>query len=259
MSIIDFHAHIYPDKIAEKATNATGDFYGITPACIGTSEALLREGKRAGIDRFVLLPVATRPEQARHINTFIRDEVNAHAEFHGFGTLHPDCAEKPEEAEYILQSGLLGVKLHPDTQGFDTDDKRLFEVYDYLQGRGTLIVHCGDKRFDYSHPRRLKNVIDNFPKLRVIAAHLGGWSLFDEAFALLKNSDCFFDISSCTMFLPPEKVAKYICGYGADRVLFGTDFPLWSPESEVKAFQKLPLKSTEFEKIAYKNALRVIG
>ena len=237
MRIIDFHAHIYPDKIAEKATNATGDFYGITPACIGTSEALLREGKRAGIDRFVLLPVATRPEQARHINTFIRDEVNAHAEFHGFGTLHPDCAEKPEEAEYILQSGLLGVKLHPDTQGFDTDDKRLFEVYDYLQGRGTLIVHCGDKRFDYSHPRRL----------------------FDEAFALLKNSDCFLDISSCTMFLPPEKVTKYIHGYGADRVLFGTDFPLWSPETEVKAFQRLALTSEEFEKIACKNALRVIG
>ena len=45
MRIIDFHAHIYPDKIAEKATNATGGFYGITPACLGTSEALLREGK----------------------------------------------------------------------------------------------------------------------------------------------------------------------------------------------------------------------
>lgn len=258
MRIIDFHAHIYPDKIAEKATNATGDFYGITPACIGTSEALLREGKRAGIDRFVLLPVATKPEQARSINTFIRGEVNAHAEFHGFGTLHPDSATMLEEAEYILQSGLLGVKLHPDTQGFNTDDKRLFEVYDYLQGRGTLIVHCGDKRFDYSHPRRLKKVIDNFPKLCVIAAHLGGWSLFDEAFALLKNSDCFFDISSCTMFLPSEKVAKYIRGYGADRVLFGTDFPLWSPETEVNAFKNLPLTSEEFEKIAYKNALRVI-
>ena len=258
MRIIDFHAHIYPDKIAEKATNATGDFYGITPACIGTSEALLREGKRAGIDRFVLLPVATKPEQVHNINTFIRGEVNAHAEFHGFGTLHPDCEGKLEEADFILRSGLMGVKLHPDTQGFNTDDKRLFEVYDYLQGRGTLIVHCGDKRFDYSHPRRLKKVIDNFPKLCVIAAHLGGWSLFDEAFALLKNSDCFFDISSCTMFLPSEKVAKYIRGYGADRVLFGTDFPLWSPDTEVNAFKNLPLTSEEFEKIAYKNALRVI-
>ena len=204
------------------------------------------------------MPVATKPEQVHNINTFIRGEVNAHAEFHGFGTLHPDCEGKLEEADFILRSGLMGVKLHPDTQGFNTDDKRLFEVYDYLQGRGTLIVHCGDKRFDYSHPRRLKKVIDNFPKLCVIAAHLGGWSLFDEAFALLKNSDCFFDISSCTMFLPSEKVAKYIRGYGADRVLFGTDFPLWSPETEVNAFKNLPLTSEEFEKIAYKNALRVI-
>ena len=204
------------------------------------------------------MPVATKPEQARSINTFIRGEVNAHAEFHGFGTLHPDCERKLEEAEFILQSGLLGVKLHPDTQGFNTDDKRLFEVYDYLQGRGTLIVHCGDKRFDFSHPRRLKNVMDNFPKLQVIAAHLGGWSQFDEAFALLKNSGCFLDISSCTMFLPSEKVAKYIRGYGTDRVLFGTDFPLWSPETEVNAFKNLPLTSEEFEKIAYKNALRVI-
>lgn len=259
MRIIDFHAHIYPDKIAEKATNATGDFYGITPACIGTSEELLREGKGAGINEFVLLPVATKPEQARSINTFIRGEVNAHAEFHGFGTLHPDCERKLEEADFILRSGLMGVKLHPDTQGFNTDDKRLFEVYDYLQGRGMLIVHCGDKRFDFSHPRRLKNVMDNFPKLQVIAAHLGGWSQFDEAFALLKNSGCFLDISSCTMFLPPERVAQYIRGYGADRILFGTDFPLWSPKAEVKAFKKLPLTSSEFEKIAYQNALKLIG
>ena len=128
-----------------------------------------------------------------------------------------------------------------------------------MQGRGTLIVHCGDKRFDFSHPRRLKNVMDNFPNLQVIAAHLGGWSQFDEAFALLKNSGCFLDISSCTMFLPPERVAQYIRGYGADRILFGTDFPLWSPKAEVKAFKKLPLTSSEFEKIAYQNALKVIG
>ena len=259
MPIIDFHAHIYPNKIAQKATNATADFYGISPACIGTGDELLREGKIAGIDEFVLLPVATKSEQVRHVNEFILGETAAHKEFYGFGTLHPDCENIMEEAEYILNSGLKGIKLHPDTQRFNTDDKRLFEVYEAVQGKLPLLVHCGDKRFDYSHPRRLKNVIDNFPKLRVIAAHLGGWSLFDEAFALLKNSDCFFDISSCTMFLPPEKVAKYIRGYGADRVLFGTDFPLWSPETEVKAFQKLPLTSTEFEKIAYKNALKVIG
>ena len=258
MPIIDFHAHIYPNKIAEKATNATADFYGISPACIGTGDELLREGRRAGIDEFVLLPVATKPEQVRHVNEFILGETAAHKEFHGFGTLHPDCENITEEAEFILNSGLKGVKLHPDTQRFNTDDKRLFEVYDAVQGRLPLLVHCGDKRFDYSHPARLKRVIDNFPKLQVIAAHLGGWSLFEEAFAILRHTDCFLDISSCTMFLPPETVVRYIGGYGADRILFGTDFPLWSPKTEVEAFQRLPLGAEDYDKIAYKNALRIL-
>ena len=238
MPIIDFHAHIYPNKIAQKATNATADFYGISPACIGTGDELLREGKIAGIDEFVLLPVATKSEQVRHVNEFILGETAAHKEFYGFGTLHPDCENIMEEAEYILNSGLKGIKLHPDTQ--------------------RLLVHCGDKRFDFSHPARLKRVIDNFPKLQVIAAHLGGWSLFGEAFAILRDTDCFLDISSSTMFLPPERVARYIAGYGADRILFGTDFPLWSPETEVESFRKLPLSAEEFDKIAYKNALRIL-
>ena len=218
----------------------------------------MREGRRAGIDEFVLLPVATKPEQVRHVNEFILGETAAHKEFHGFGTLHPDCENITEEAEFILNSGLMGVKLHPDTQRFNTDDKRLFEVYDAVQGRLPLLVHCGDKRFDYSHPARLKRVIDNFPKLQVIAAHLGGWSLFEEAFAILRHTDCFLDISSCTMFLPPETVVRYIGGYGADRILFGTDFPLWSPKTEVEAFQRLPLGAEDYDKIAYKNALRIL-
>ena len=259
MQIIDFHAHIYPNKIAEKATNATAAFYGITPACTGSGQELLREGKKAGISEFVLLPVATKPEQVRHINEFILSEATAHAEFHGFGTVHPACESVSNETEFILNAGLKGIKLHPDTQRFNTDDKRLFEAFDAIQGKLPVLVHCGDKRFDFSHPRRLKAVMSNFPRLRVIAAHLGGWSLFEEAFQILKNSDCFLDISSCMMFLPPEQVARYIRGYGADRILFGTDFPLWSPQNEVKSFLNLPLHADELEKIAFRNARRILS
>ena len=258
VEIIDFHAHIYPDKIAEKASQATGDFYGITPAYSGTSKELLTSGKAAGISRFVLLPVATKPDQVSHINDFIADEVSAHNEFYGFGTLHPDCENILKETEHIISLGLKGIKLHPDTQQFNTDDKRLFEVFDYIQGKTPLLVHCGDKRFDFSHPRRLKNVIDNFPHWQVIAAHLGGWSLFDEAFELLKDENCYLDISSTMMFLPPEQIEHYIHGYGVERILFGTDFPLWRPEQEVASFRRLNLSSFEFERIAYKNALGIL-
>ncbi len=258
MKIIDFHAHIYPDKIAEKASQATGDFYNISPAHSGTSQELLASGKAAGISEFVLLPVATKPDQVRHINEFIAREADAHREFSGFGTLHPDGENMLAETEYIINSGLKGIKLHPDTQQFNTDDKRLYEVFDYMQDRLPLLVHCGDKRFDFSHPRRLKNVIDSFPRLQIIAAHLGGWSLFDEAFEILRNTDCFLDISSTMMFLPPEKVVRYIHGYGADRILFGTDYPLWDPKKETENFLRLDLSNAERELIAWKNGMTIL-
>ena len=259
MKIIDFHAHIYPPKIAEKASLSTGEFYHITPAHSGTSEELLSVGKTAGISEFVLLPVATKSEQVHHINQFILDEVKAHREFHGFGTLHPDSENILAETDFIIKSGLQGIKLHPDTQRFNMDDRRLFEVFDNIQGKIPLLVHCGDRRFDYSHPRRLKNIIDNFPHLQVIAAHLGGWSLFEEGFEILKDTDCYLDISSTMMFLSSEQVTKYIHGYGAERILFGTDFPLWSPVDEVSRFGKLHLTENEFERIAYKNALAILN
>lgn len=259
MKIIDFHAHIYPSKIAEKASNSTGEFYNITPAHIGTGEELLSVGKNAGISEFVLLPVATKPEQVHHINNFILDEVKEHSEFHGFGTLHPDSENILAETEFIIKSCLQGIKLHPDTQRFNMDDRRLFEIFDYIQGKIPLLVHCGDKRFDYSHPRRLKNIINNFPRLQIIAAHLGGWSIFEEAFEILKNTECFLDISSTMMFLSPEQVTRFIHGYGAERILFGTDFPLWSPNDEVCRFRKLNLTAEEFERIAYKNALDILN
>lgn len=258
MEIIDFHAHIYPEKIAEKATNATGKFYEISPACTGTAEELITQGKKAGISRFVCLPVATKPDQVPSINKFILDETSKHEELYGFGTLHPECGDLLDEAKHIVDSGLHGIKLHPDTQQFNADDKRLFEVFDYIKGRIPVLIHCGDKRFDYSHPRRIRNIADNFPGLQIIAAHLGGWSLFEEGYELLKDTECFFDISSTTMFLPPEKVRHYIRGYGSERILFGTDFPLWSPKDEVDSFLKLGLTDEEQERVAYKNALRII-
>ena len=259
MEIIDFHTHVYPEKIAEKATQTTCQSYHLQTNLVGTTKILLQEGRKANISSFVLLPVVVKPEQARHINLFMLEEMHTHEEFYSFGGIHAGMENLSEEVEFIQKSGLKGIKLHPDIQETAIDDPRLFPVYDQIQGKLPVLIHCGDPKKNYSHPERLKRILALFPHLQVIAAHLGGWSIFDTALTYLRNTSCFLDLSSCFPFLPMEKIETYISCYGAERILFGTDFPLWSPEQEVNHFLQLHLPEKDKEKIAFRNAREILN
>ena len=259
MQIIDFHCHIYPDAIAKKAAQSIRDFYQIGDVELeGTVDRLLECGGEAGISRYVILPVALKPGLAAHINDFIVEQVANHRCFTGFGTVHAAMDGLTEETQRIMDMGLRGIKLHPDSQVFAVDDERLFPMYEMLQGRLPVIFHAGDVRYDYSHPRRIRRVLELFPKLEVIAAHFGGYSMYETAYELLKDKDCYFDVSSSLMFMEKGLPEKYIRDYGADRFVFGTDFPLWDPRIEVKKFMELQLTDSEFEQIAYKTALHIL-
>jgi predicted TIM-barrel fold metal-dependent hydrolase len=260
MEIIDFHAHVYPDHVAEKATRATCSFYGLDTELVGSLGQLLTAGEAAGISRYVIHPVATNPTGVRHINEYTAATVAAHAELEGFGTIHPDMENALDELEFIRASGLKGLKLHPDMQLCQSDDERLFAVYEKCCEMGLpVLIHCGDKTRDYSHPRHLRRALDRFPDLTVIAAHMGGWSLWDEAYEYLGPTNCYLDISSSTMFMPAEQVVTYNRAFGAHRVLFGTDFPVWEPKTEVNTFLSLPLSGEEKEMIASGNAKRLLS
>ncbi len=260
MKIIDFHTHIYPDRLAERATRATCDFYGLDTDQTGSVAGLLRAGQKAGIDRFVFLPVAVQPHGVRHVNEFIAEQLALHPECAGFGTVHPDMEHMEEELDYIAASGLVGVKLHPDMQTTDADDSKLFPLYEQLAAREMpVFLHCGDEHRDHSHPRRVRAVIDRFPELTIIAAHLGGWSHWDEALSLLQDTNCYLDLSSCQMFLPPERFLSYIRAFGSKRLLFGTDFPIWDPADEVAAIRNLPLTQEERDDIFWRNAEKLLG
>lgn len=259
MKIIDFHTHIYPEAIADKATKSIRDFYEMDEGGVhGTASFLLEQGKSAGVEEFVILPVALKPGHVRHINQTIIDAAAQHPEFHGFGTVHASMDHMEEELVFIEQNGLHGIKIHPDTQLFNIDDERLFPMYDYIQGKMPIMLHTGDPRYDYSHPRRVLNVLKQFPKLEVIGAHFGGWSMAGEAYELLKDTHCWVDLSSSRQFMSEADFYKYINAYGADRVLFGTDFPLWDPKVEVEHFMQLRLSDSDREKIAYRNAERIL-
>ncbi len=259
MQIIDFHTHIYPDAIAHKAAQSIRDFYHIGDVELdGTTQQLFECGNAAGIDRFVILPVGLKPDHVGHINDFIVEQTKLHPEFTGFGTVHAAMPDLTEETERIMKMGLRGIKMHPDSQQFAIDDPRLFPAYELLQDRLPVIFHTGDTRYDYSHPERVRRLLEQFPRLEVIAAHFGGYSMYDTAYSLLKDKQCFFDVSSSTMFMEEGMPEQYIRKYGADRFVFGTDFPLWDPRIEVKKFLELKLTPDEIERIAYKTALHIL-
>ena len=260
MKIIDIHTHIYPDKIARKATDSVRDFYQIDGSNMdGTVDMLLKRGGEAGISQYVVLPVSNTPNRVHSINQFIQEQVGFHDCFVGFGTLHADMDGLEEEADWILKAGLKGIKMHPDSQRFPIDDMRLFPVYDAIRGKIPVMLHMGDRRYNYSHPVRLRRVLDMFPGLDVIAAHFGGYSMFHTAKELLWDTDCVFDISSAMMFMEPGEPERYINLYGAERMAYGTDYPLWDPVKEVARFKELKLTDDQFEQIAHKTAERILN
>jgi len=259
MKIIDFHAHIYPDKIAERATDAIGNFYDIEMDRVGSLSNLLKYSERAGITTCVVHSVATSPQQVERINDFITESVNAHSDkLCGFGTMHQDYENKIEEVDRCLKMGLKGIKLHPDTQMFNVDDERMLEMYDYLQDKAPILFHCGDYRYDYSHPRRVARICKMFPKLQVIGAHFGGYSVWDEAYEYLKDLDCMLDTSSSSALMEEGMFESMIKAYGADRLLFGTDFPMWDSKEELERFMSVQLSDAQREKILYKNAAQLL-
>lgn len=260
MQIIDIHTHVYPDEIALKATESVREFYHIgNKSMDGTVNMLLERGEAAGISKYVILPVAIRPDRVQGINDFILRQTQLHDCFIGFGTVHAKMEGLTDEVDRILSSGLKGIKMHPDSQRFAIDDLRLFPMYEAIQGKIPVLLHMGDHRYDYSHPIKLRRVLDLFPKLQAIAAHFGGYSMYDTAYELLKDKNCVMDVSSSMMFMEDGQAEHYINAYGAERMAFGSDYPMWDPVTEVDAFMKLKLTDDQKEQIAHKTAKRILN
>ncbi len=259
MFVIDCHDHIYHKKLAPMAVKGVGEFYNVPMACTGTGDALAEYAKKSPVKKFVVNSVALTASTVKRLNTFVAEQCKAHSEFIGLGTLHPDMENADEEIERIISLGLKGIKLHPDTQKFDADSDKAMRLYEKFAGRLPLLIHGGDYRYDHSHPRRLQKIEQCFPNLTMIAAHLGGWSIYEEAVPYMKEMHCYMDISSVMPFVKPKRVTELIRLYGADRLLFGSDHPMWDPVSEYESFMALDLTREEQEKILYKNTARIFN
>ncbi len=256
MDIIDAHAHIYPNKIAQKATNAIGEFYDIKmemPA--GTPEKLLEEGKKAGISKFVVHSCATKSQQVRPINQFIKDEIEKYNEFIGFMTLHQELTEEEidEEVSWCIDNGFKGIKIHPDFQKFYIDSEEAKKIYRIVGNRLPILFHIGDDRYEFSKPHRLVKMAKEFPNVNFIGAHFGGYRCWDEAQNYVGLENVYFDTCSSLMFIGEERAKQIIDMLGYERFFFATDFPMWDACGEIKRFEKIALTDNKKECIYSKN------
>lgn len=260
--IADAHCHIYPEKIADRAVAGTDTFYGTAAKCRGTTDDLIKVGGEAGIDRFIVQSVATTPKQVKSINEFIAATVEKYpALLTGLGTLHPDSEDIAGDVAHLKGLGLHGVKLHPDIQRFKLDDYRCLKIYELCEREQLpILMHTGDSRYDYSNPNRLIPIMQIYTGLTVVGAHFGGWSIWEQASKQLCDiPNLYVDCSSSLPYLKPETAVEIIRRYGADRVMFGTDYPMWDPRDEVKSFMKLELTDVERRKILFENSERIYG
>lgn len=259
MTVVDAHVHVYPEKIALRAAESVGDFYQYPMFKEGSIPAMLAAVEGSPITHHIIYSVATKPSNVESINDFIAAECKKHPNFVGFMAMHQDYPSPEAEIERAIGLGLRGMKLHPDTQKVNMDDDRLMRIYELIEGRMPLVMHCGDYRTDFSHPRRMKRILHEFPNLVVDAAHFGGWSVFDLAVEYLENENCFLDMSSSQKFLGRRRTRELCEIYGADRILFGSDFPMWDPSEEFEMFESLDFPKADFEKMTWHNAERFIG
>lgn len=266
MEIIDIHCHVYPASIGAKATAAINDFYNVEPEGeIGTRpgdpETLLARQKAAGITLSVIHSAAVTPRKVPNINRFIAKTAGeSKGKFLGFGTLHPYSETLEEDIAGLCQLGLKGVKLHPDMQGFSLDDPATIEMVKRCGGAFLFLLHTGDARFRYSNPPQLEKLLEACPETTFIGGHMAGYTIWQEATKRLAGrfENLYVDLSSTSFAVTAAEWENMIRAYGTDRVLYGTDFPMWDPKSELEKFLALPFSQQEQADILYNNSARLL-
>ena len=256
MKIIDVHTHAFPDFLAERAMTALSEHSGeYKPYLKGTIDDLLQSMDRNQIKSVFIANIATKPEQSeaslKWSNQIKNDRIIP------LGSIHPTSKNWENELENIKKNNLKGIKLHPLYQNFLIDDKLLYPIYEKIESLGLFILfHSGydiafDKRDD-ALSFRMKNILTNFPKLKIIASHLGGWREWEAVLENLAGKDIFFE-TSFIHEVPQNILLNIIRKHDRKRFFFGSDSPWLSQESQIDFIKKLNISDDFKEGIFYKN------
>lgn len=255
--LIDAHVHMFSEKIAQKALTNLATICKSPYFTNGTLADTKEKLHEWGVDAAFAMNIATKPSQQTIVNNWaasIDDSM-----FYSFGSVHPDAPDALEELRRIKELGLYGVKLHPDYQGFLIDDPRLFPIYDAIAALELPVTfHTGwdplSPNLVHASPKAVAKVARQFPKLTIIAAHMGGMALYGEAEEYVAGQNIFIDTAMSARLCQPEQFERLVSKHGSERVLFGSDCP-WSRScDEFDFIEHTHLSDREKENIYYRNA-----
>ncbi|NYT02482.1 MAG: amidohydrolase family protein [Methanosarcinales archaeon] len=260
--IIDFHTHLYPESVAAKVFPAARKKLKVEVAGTGSPSDLGQRMRSAGVDRAVVLPLAKGTRDVSSVNRWTLSVLEEG--MIPFGAVHPFMEDLEEELDRLQAQGCRGVKMMPLLQEVFPDDPRSARLYEGLIERKMLLVtHAGKDPLEreevYGTPEHFARMVECYPELRVVLAHLGGLRMWDEVqrHLLPAAREVYFDTAYVSHYLSRGEMIDLIEEIGADRVLFGTDYPWEDPGTGLQILRSLELPKIDL--LLYGNAARLLS
>jgi predicted TIM-barrel fold metal-dependent hydrolase len=262
--IVDFHTHVFPDNLAERAISvlsaeANNAFTAVNN---GTVAGLIHDMDNWNIDISVIQPVVTKQSQTKSINDWSRSICSERLV--AFGGIFPHTDDYKRDLDYVAELGLKGIKFHAEYQNFILDDPQMLKIYDYALGKGLIILHHAgaDPAFKppfKSSPQQFAKVVKEMKGGTIIAAHFGGHDQWDEVEKYLVGTDIYLDTSMGFEYFSREQFLQIVKNHGADKILFASDYPWSCARTEIEHLKAMPLSGEEKDAIFGKNAKRLLG
>lgn len=273
MITIDIHTHAFPNDLANRALkgiiklasfNRDVDKSNLKSHGNGKVKGLLQSMDKADIDMSALYSIATKPGQVANILKFI--EANTSDRLVPIGSIHPDDQTPQNWLNAMKFAEIPAVKFHPMFQNFVIDDPKMDPIYkaccDLQLG---VIFHTGkdlcfpnDPIPDRASPARIANLIRKFPDLKILAAHMGGFQMWDDVQTHLLGKNVFLETSFALDSMGEELFVKFITEHDSDKICFGTDWPWLDQASYKSRIANLISNEKLRDKIMFSNASRFL-
>ena len=263
--ILDGHSHAFPDAIAAQAIGALTEEAKWQPVRAwhdGTVKGLLDSMDRAGVRRTLLCSIATRPGQVTKITDW--SAAVASERIVAFASIHPDFAQPEAEVARIASLRLAGLKFHPQYQDCPADAPRIVRIVRAAARHNLAVVfHAGyDLAFaktDIASPKRIRNLFEAVPGVRLLACHLGGWEDWEESLRHIVGQPIYLETSYCLEQCPPDTLHRILDKHPPEYLMFGTDSPWAEQAAELERFRKLPLSQEAMGRALWENGCRFAG